>query len=128
MRSPALLAALLAGCWRRERAVPPEPRTAATTTPEATTAPASTPDVAPARMIEAAFWTLIDETHEAAGGDTERQSGLLDERLTQLPAQQIADFGGSGGPWSSGPKRRTREARRTRWTTAASPTSGRASA
>jgi Protein of unknown function (DUF4240) len=87
----ALVAALLAGCGASEDPPAPETRAAATVTPEPA-APTSTPE-ATAGMNEPAFWALIDETRQAAGGDTERQSGLLDERLTELPAQQIAEFG-----------------------------------
>jgi hypothetical protein len=35
----------------------------------------------------------MDETRRDAGGDTERQSELLAERLGTLPADEIADFG-----------------------------------
>jgi hypothetical protein len=44
-------------------------------------------------MDKAGFWQLIAATRAAAGNDTGRQSDLLDQRLRQLPAQQIADFG-----------------------------------
>ena len=40
----------------------------------------------------AAFWPLIADTRQAAGNDTGRQSELLEERLSRLPAQQIVDF------------------------------------
>jgi hypothetical protein len=43
-------------------------------------------------MDEAAFWRLIAETRAAAGNDTGRQSELIDVRLRELPAQQIAAF------------------------------------
>jgi hypothetical protein len=43
-------------------------------------------------MDQAAFWRLVADTRSAAGSDTERQSELLEERLRQLPAQQIAAF------------------------------------
>jgi Protein of unknown function (DUF4240) len=43
-------------------------------------------------MDEAAFWQLISSTREAADHDTGRQSELLEERLSQLPAQQIVDY------------------------------------
>jgi hypothetical protein len=94
-------AALVAGCGVSGDPPAPEPRAAATATPELrpaetaapeATAPTSTPQ-AKAGMDEAAFWALNDETRQAGGGDTERQSGLLEERLTELPAQQIAEFG-----------------------------------
>jgi hypothetical protein len=35
----------------------------------------------------------MDETRREAGGDTERQSELLEDRLGTLPADQIADYG-----------------------------------
>ena len=47
---------------------------------------------APAGMGTAAFWQLIADTRQAAGNDTGRQSELLEERLSRLPAQQIVDF------------------------------------
>jgi hypothetical protein len=40
----------------------------------------------------AEFWQLIADTRQAAGNDTGRQSELLEERLSRLPAQQIVDF------------------------------------
>jgi hypothetical protein len=40
----------------------------------------------------AAFWPLIADARQAAGNDTGRQSELLEERLSRLPAQQIVDF------------------------------------
>jgi Protein of unknown function (DUF4240) len=50
------------------------------------------PLAAPARLDEMAFWHLIADTRRAAGNDTGRQSELLEERLTQLPAHAIVDF------------------------------------
>jgi uncharacterized protein DUF4240 len=38
------------------------------------------------------FWQLIADTRQAAGNDTGRQSELLEERLSHLPAEQIVDF------------------------------------
>jgi hypothetical protein len=43
-------------------------------------------------MDEAASWRLIADTRAEADHDTGRQSELLEERLSQLPAQQIVDF------------------------------------
>ena len=43
-------------------------------------------------MDEASFWRLIVDTRAAAGNDTGRQSELLEERLSRLPAKQIAEF------------------------------------
>ena len=45
-----------------------------------------------AGMDEPAFWQLQADTRDEAGGDTGRQSELLEERLSRLPAQQIVDF------------------------------------
>ena len=39
-----------------------------------------------------AFWELIESTRQAAGNDTGRQSELLEERLSRLPAESIVDF------------------------------------
>jgi Protein of unknown function (DUF4240) len=61
-------------------------RTASTSTPT----PSATPGQA--RMGKATFWRLIADTRAAAGGDTARQSELLEQRLSKLPAQQIVDF------------------------------------
>jgi hypothetical protein len=47
----------------------------------------------PAGMDQAAFWQLIADTRSASDNDTGRQSELLEERLSRLPAQQIVDFG-----------------------------------
>jgi hypothetical protein len=43
-------------------------------------------------MDEAALWQLIAHTRAESGNDTGRQSELLEERLSRLPARQIADF------------------------------------
>ena len=53
---------------------------------------ASDPAAAPAAMDKAAFWGLIDKARSEAGDDTERQSELLEERLSELPPQQIVRF------------------------------------
>jgi Protein of unknown function (DUF4240) len=47
---------------------------------------------APNEMDQPAFWLLTADTREAAGGDTERQSELLEEKLRRLPGEQIAEF------------------------------------
>ena len=44
------------------------------------------------RMDQAAFWQLTAETRAAAGNDTGRQSELLEQRLSRLPARQIVQF------------------------------------
>lgn len=75
--------------------LPPQSTAAAkaTSAPQSAAAPenaAVTP--APGRMDEPMFWRLVAETRAAAGNDTGRQSQLLEARLRQLPAQQIAGF------------------------------------
>jgi hypothetical protein len=44
------------------------------------------------RMDERALWKLMSATRTKSDGDTERQSGLLEERLARLPPRAIADF------------------------------------
>jgi uncharacterized protein DUF4240 len=56
-------------------------------------APSGTETPAGDDFDEQQFWTLVDDTRAEAGGDTERQSGLLAERLEQLPPRAVADFG-----------------------------------
>jgi Protein of unknown function (DUF4240) len=69
---------------------PAAPRTSA---PHATPAPrAPAPPAERGEMDRAAFWDLIADTRAAAGNDTGRQSQLLEQRLSALPAQQIVDF------------------------------------
>jgi hypothetical protein len=62
-------------------------------------APAPAPNVelaapppAPVRMDPPAFWSLIDETHGAAGGSTEAQSNLLEQRFEDLPESTLKRF------------------------------------
>ena len=43
-------------------------------------------------MDAGSFWRLTSETREEAGNDTGRQSELLEERLSELPAKDIVDF------------------------------------
>jgi hypothetical protein len=62
---------------------------AAKDVPAAENVPAEEPS---AGTGTAAFWQLIADTRQAAGNDTGRQSELLEERLSRLPAQQIVDF------------------------------------
>ena len=47
---------------------------------------------APPGMNRAAFWGLIESTRAGADNDTERQSELLEERLSKLPPRQIIRF------------------------------------
>jgi hypothetical protein len=64
--------------------------------PDAAPAVPETAPAAPAAvagMDQPGFWELIATTRGAAGNDTGRQSELLEERLSELPAQQIAEFG-----------------------------------
>ena len=63
-------------------------RTALTSSP--TPAPTAAPR--PASLDEAGFWNLVDDTRDAADRDTGRASGLLEERLSKLPPQQIVAF------------------------------------
>ena len=85
----ALVAAYALGSSRDSAQEPRVSGAPAAATP-AETAPAAS---APAGMDESAFWQLSADTRSAAGNDTSRQSELLKERLSQLPPQQIADFG-----------------------------------
>jgi hypothetical protein len=61
-------------------------RTASTSTPTANATPGQAP------MDKVRFWRLIADTRAAAGNDTARQSELLEQRLSELPARQIVDF------------------------------------
>jgi hypothetical protein len=47
---------------------------------------------APPAMNRAAFWGLIESARADADNDTERQSELLEERLSKLPPRQIVRF------------------------------------
>jgi hypothetical protein len=93
MVAGALVAAYALGSNRdsqQERRVLGTPAAAA---PAAMDEAASGMDEAASGMDEAAFWQLIADTRAASGNDTGRQSELLEERLSGLPAQQIVDFG-----------------------------------
>ena len=46
----------------------------------------------PARTEGQEFWQLTDKTREEAGNDTGRQSSLLEQQLSKLPAEQIVAF------------------------------------
>jgi hypothetical protein len=63
------------------------------TTPPPATAPTRATAPPSVSAGEAQFWQLIAETRQEAGGNTGDQSSLLQERLTKLPAEQIAAFG-----------------------------------
>jgi uncharacterized protein DUF4240 len=52
----------------------------------------SDPAAPPPAMNPAAFWGLIESTRAAADNDTERQSELLEERLSKLRPRQIVRF------------------------------------
>jgi hypothetical protein len=54
--------------------------------------PPASAHTAPTRFDEAAFWRLVEETRRAGGNDTDKQVGLLDDRLRQLPKQDIIQF------------------------------------
>jgi hypothetical protein len=47
---------------------------------------------APPEMDRAGFWGLIESARADADNDTERQSELLEERLSKLPPRQIVRF------------------------------------
>jgi hypothetical protein len=69
------------------------PERAAASTPPATSAHdrrANAP--APVRTDDTEFWRLIAQTRSAADNDTGRQSGLLEDRLTELSPQAIIEF------------------------------------
>jgi Protein of unknown function (DUF4240) len=83
--------ALLVGCGADGESSTIPARTEARVT--ATPVPEPPAPATPTGMDQASFWAVIAGAREAAGGDTERKSELLEERLRQLPAQQIADFG-----------------------------------
>ena len=46
----------------------------------------------PPAMNRAAFWGLIESARADADNDTERQSEVLEERLSKLPPRQIVRF------------------------------------
>jgi hypothetical protein len=49
-------------------------------------------DTGTSRPPAPGFWQLIESTRQAAGNDTGRQSKLLEERLSRLPAPSIVEF------------------------------------
>ncbi len=49
-------------------------------------------DAAPPAMTRAAFWGLVERARADADDDTERQSELLEERVSKLPPPQIVRF------------------------------------
>jgi hypothetical protein len=90
--------ALLAGCGAGAVTGDPSPP-ATSPSPPAATAPAPAPPAAtaphataPSRLGADGFWRLVAETRAAAGGDTARQTSLLETRLRHLPPSQIAEF------------------------------------
>jgi Protein of unknown function (DUF4240) len=64
---------------------------AGTTRATGSTPTRSAPAAQPA-MNDTTFWQLIADTREETGGDTEPQSELLEEKLSRLPGEQIAEF------------------------------------
>ena len=76
----------------RPNAVPPGAKSGSPTRNAKSDVP--TPDAATTQMgmDRQAFWELLADTRAAAGNDTGRQSELLEERLSRLPAQQIVEF------------------------------------
>jgi hypothetical protein len=97
----ALACGLLAGCGGSDA----EPVAVTTVVVTARPVPAAPPPTgaglatppasartAPTRFDEAAFWQLVEETRRAGGNDTDKQVGLLDDRLRHLPKQDIVQF------------------------------------
>jgi Protein of unknown function (DUF4240) len=64
---------------------------AGSTAPAAAKTASASAVEAPA-MNRAAFWGLVERVRADAGDDTERQSELLEERLSELPPPQIVRF------------------------------------
>jgi hypothetical protein len=54
--------------------------------------PSNSAPAPPAAMNQSAFWGLIQQARSDADNDTERQSELLEERLSKLPPRQIVQF------------------------------------
>jgi Protein of unknown function (DUF4240) len=54
--------------------------------------PPSNSTPAPPAMNQTTFWGLMQSTRAGADNDTERQSELLEERLSKLPPRQIVRF------------------------------------
>jgi hypothetical protein len=97
----ALAGGLLAGCGGSDA----EPAAVTTVVVTAWPVPAAPPPndaglppppvsarTAPTQFDEATFWRLVEETRRAGGNDTDKQAGLLDDRLRQLPKQDIIQF------------------------------------
>ena len=97
----ALASCLLAGCGGSDA----EPAAVTTVVVTARPVPAAPPPTgaglaappasartAPTGFDKAAFWRLVEETRRAGGNDTDKQAGLLDERLRKLPKQDIVQF------------------------------------
>jgi hypothetical protein len=55
-------------------------------------APTRSAAAAQPATADTSFWHLIAATRDEAGGATERQSELLEEKLSRLPGEQIAEF------------------------------------
>jgi hypothetical protein len=95
----AAVLAFLAGCGSTPEAsrtvtvtvATPAVPSKATHAPANTVIPTGEPTDASA-LTEAGFWRLITETRRAADNDTGRQSGLLQDRLTELSPQAILAF------------------------------------
>jgi hypothetical protein len=68
------------------------PPAAAVPSDSAPNLPNNTGAAPPAAMNQSAFWRLIQRTRSDADNDTERQSELLEERLSKLPPRQIVQY------------------------------------
>jgi Protein of unknown function (DUF4240) len=77
------------GTTRRPEALGPPRAPVAPPAPPA----AAAPSAARAHVDEAGFWGIVERSRADAGGDTGRQTQLLEERLARMPASAIADFG-----------------------------------
>src|SRR4051794_25768019 len=58
----------------------------------ATTCRAEARGATPQGKAGGTFWRLVEETRGAAGTDTGRQSGFLEDRLRQLSPRAIVEF------------------------------------
>jgi hypothetical protein len=45
-------------------------------------------------MVEASFWKIIQDVHDASGGDMDRKCDLLRQLLSSLPSMEAAQFAG----------------------------------
>src|SRR4051794_28015906 len=95
--APAAQRATVTVAVRTTPSAPPVSGTRGTVTVTVVAAPVPTISPsdakrAPGRADETEFWRLIAQTRSAADNDTGRQSGLLEDRLTELSPQAIIEF------------------------------------